>query len=105
MGSGVNKLYPLIKECYESATKRVTTGELNRFVEALHFEERKILYITQTGVRPPSFILFTDKAGDLHFSNERFLVNQLRKRFGFTGTPIELKIRGRVRKKDRPALK
>ncbi len=105
MGSGVNKLYPLIKECYESATKRVTTGELNRFVEALHFEERKILYITQTGVRPPSFILFTDKAGDLHFSNERFLINQLRKRFGFTGTPIELKIRGRVRKKDRPALK
>jgi len=105
MGSGVNKLFPLIKECYLSATKRVTTGELNRFVADLHFEERKILYITQTGVRPPSFILFTDKAGDLHFSNERFLVNQLRKRFGFLGTPIELKIRGRVRKKDRPALK
>jgi GTP-binding protein len=105
MGSGLNKVYPLVKECYESATKRVTTGELNRFVADLHFEERKILYITQTGVRPPSFILFTDKAGDLHFSNERFLVNQLRKRFGFLGTPIELKIRGRVRKKDRPALK
>ncbi len=105
MGSGVSRLFPLIKECYESATKRVTTGELNRFVADLHFEERKILYITQTGVRPPSFIMFTDKAGDLHFSNERFLVNQLRKRFGFLGTPIEIKIRGRVRKKDRPALK
>jgi len=103
--AGVNKLYPLIKECYESATKRVTTGELNRFVETLHFEERRILYITQTGVRPPSFILFTDKAGDLHFSHERYLINQLRKRFGFLGTPIELKIRGRVRKKDRKALK
>ena len=103
--AGVNNLYPLLKECYEAATKRVTTGELNRFVEALHFEERRILYITQTGVRPPSFILFTDKSGDLHFSNERFLINQLRKRFGFLGTPIELKIRGRVRKKDRKALK
>jgi GTP-binding protein len=103
--SGVNKLFPLIKEVYEAATKRVTTGELNRFVESLHFEERRILYITQTGVRPPSFILFTDKAGDLHFSNERFLINQLRKRFGFLGTPIEIKIRGRAKKKDRKALK
>jgi GTP-binding protein len=105
IGSGGNKLYPLIKECYESANHRVTTGELNRFVETLHFEERKILYITQAGIRPPSFILFTDKSGPLHFSHERYLMNQLRKKFGFTGTPIELKIRGRTRKKDRPALK
>jgi GTP-binding protein len=101
----VNRLYPLIKECYESANHRVTTGELNRFVETLHFEERRILYITQAGIRPPSFILFTDKSGPLHFSHERYLMNQLRKKFGFTGTPIELKIRGRTRKKDRPALK
>ena len=56
-------------------------------------------------MRPPSFIVFTDKAGPLHFSHERFLVNQLRKRFGFEGTPIELKIRGRLRRKERPALK
>jgi GTP-binding protein len=105
IGTGVNKLFPLIKECYDSANKRVTTGELNRFVETLHFEERKVLYITQTSVRPPSFVLFTDKAGALHFSHERHLVNQLRKRFGFIGTPIHITIRGRARKKDRPALK
>jgi len=105
MGSGVTRLFPLIRECFESANHRVTTGELNRFVETLHFDERKILYITQAGVRPPSFILFTDKAGPLHFSNERYLMNQLRKRFGFIGTPIELKIRGRAKKKDRPPLR
>jgi GTP-binding protein len=105
VGTGVHKLFGLIKECYESATKRVTTGELNRFVETLDFDERKILYMTQASVRPPSFVLFTDKAGPLYFSNERYLTNQLRKRFGFVGTPIELKIRGRARKKDRPALK
>jgi GTP-binding protein len=74
-------------------------------VETLHFEERKVLYITQTSVRPPSFVLFTDKAGSLHFSHERYLVNQLRKRFGFIGTPIQIAIRGRPRKKDRRALK
>ncbi len=105
MGSGVNRLFPLIKECYESANHRVTTGELNRFVETLHFDERKILYITQASLRPPSFVLFTDKAGPLHFSHERYLVNQLRKRFGFTGTPIEIKVRGRAKRKDRPPLR
>jgi len=100
--TGINELLELIKRINESAFKRVTTGELNRFVETLHFEERKVLYITQASVRPPSFILFTDKAGPLHFSHERYLTNQLRKRFGFEGTPIHVKIRGRVRKRDRP---
>jgi GTP-binding protein len=104
-GNGVHRLFGIIKKVYASATHRVTTGELNRFVETLKFDERKILYITQAGVRPPSFIVFTDKAGPLHFSHERFLVNQLRKRFGFEGTPIELKIRGRLKRKERPALK
>jgi GTP-binding protein len=104
-GSGVHRLFGIIKKVYASATHRVTTGELNRFVETLKFDERKILYITQAGVRPPSFIVFTDKAGPLHFSHERFLVNQLRKRFGFEGTPIELKIRGRLKRKERPPLK
>jgi GTP-binding protein len=104
-GAGVGKLFGLIRQVFESATLRVTTGELNRFVEMLHFEERKILYITQTGVRPPSFILFTDKAGPLHFSHERYLMNQLRRRFGFQGTPIELKIRGREKRRDRKPLK
>lgn len=104
-GSGVDKLFDLIQRINESAFRRVTTGELNRFVETLHFEERKVLYITQAGIRPPTFILFTDKPGPLHFSHERYLMNQLRKRFGFEGTPIHLKVRGRLRKKDRPALR
>jgi GTPase len=99
--SGIRDLLDLIKRVNESAFHRVTTGELNRFVEKLHFEERKVLYITQASVRPPSFILFTDKSGPLHFSHERYLMNQLRKRFGFEGTPIHLKIRGRAKKKDR----
>jgi GTP-binding protein len=104
-GKGVHKLFGLIRKVFASATRRVTTGELNRFVEKLHFDERRILYITQAGVRPPSFIVFTDKSGPLHFSNERYLVNQLRKRFGFEGTPIELKIRGRLKRAERKPLK
>ena len=103
--TGIKDLFGLVARVHESANHRVTTGELNRFVESLHFEERKILYITQTGVRPPAFILFTDKGGALHFSHERYLMNQLRKRFGFEGTPIHLKIRGRERRKDRKPLR
>ncbi len=100
-GTGVTALLDLIKSVNEAAFHRVTTGELNRFVESLKFDERKVLYITQASVHPPSFILFTDKAGPLHFSNERYLMNQIRKRFGFEGTPIKVTIRGRTRKKDR----
>jgi GTPase len=90
---GVEKLFPLIRRLYESASKRITTGELNRFVESLKFEERKIYYMTQTSIRPPAFVVFTDRGGPLHFSHERYLVNQLRKRFGFEGTPIMIKTR------------
>ena len=58
---------------------------MNRFVENLHFEERKIFYITQASIRPPSFVVFTDGRAPLHFSHERYLINQIRKRFGFRG--------------------
>jgi GTP-binding protein len=98
-GLGVRKLFPQILESYEAASQRVTTGELNRFVETLKQErEPKIFYITQASVRPPTFIMFTDRAGTLHFSKERFFVNQIRKRFGFRGTPIVLKTKARSRK-------
>jgi GTP-binding protein len=90
-GTGVGKLFSLIREVYESATRRITTGELNRFVEHLHFEERKIFYITQHSIRPPAFAVFTDRGGPLHFSHERYLMNQIRREFGFRGTPIVLK--------------
>ncbi len=96
-GQGVPELFKLIREVRDSTGKRITTGELNRFVESLQFEERKIYYITQASARPPTFVLFTDRAGPLHFSHERYLINQLRRRFGFKGTPIVLK--SKVKKK------
>lgn len=100
-GLGVNKLFPLIKEVYESASKRITTGELNRFVESLQFEDRKIFYVTQASIRPPAFIVFTNKSSPLHFSHERYLVNQIRRQFGFRGTPVLLKTRAKGGKRTR----
>ena len=95
-GAGLEKLFPLIREVYESASRRISTGELNRFVEQLRFEERKIYYITQHSIRPPAFAVFTDRGPQLHFSHERYLVNQLRRRFGFKGTPILLQTRAKA---------
>jgi GTP-binding protein len=98
-GAGVSQLFGLIRTCFESASKRVTTGELNRFVETLKIEPAiKIYYITQPSVRPPTFILFTDRTTSLHFSAERHLVNRLRERFGFKGTPVVIKTRSGDRK-------
>jgi GTP-binding protein len=95
-GTGVKRLFGMIQKVYEAASKRVTTGELNRFMEMVRFEgDIKLYYITQSSIRPPTFVVFTDKAEKLHFSSERFLVNQLRKRFGFEGTPIEIKAKRR----------
>ncbi len=96
-GAGVERLFPLIREVYEAASTRIPTGEMNRFVESLHFEERKILYITQASIRPPSFVVFTGGGGPMHFSHERYLINQIRRRFGFRGTPIVLKTRAKPR--------
>ncbi len=93
---GVRRIFSTIRHCFTNASKRVTTGELNRFVETLKFEsDIKIYYLTQASIRPPTFIVFTDKAANIHFSEERFLINRLRERFGFDGTPIVIKTKRR----------
>jgi GTP-binding protein len=95
-GSGVKRLYRIIHDAYKQASTRITTGELNRFVEQIPFDQDiKIYYMTQSSIRPPTFVVFTDKGRNMHFSTERYIMNQLRKRFGFQGTPIELKTKRR----------
>jgi GTP-binding protein len=93
---GIRRIFATVRRSFDAASKRVTTGELNRFVETLKFEsDIKIFYITQASIRPPTFVVFTDKADKMHFSVERFLVNRLREQFGFDGTPIVIKTKRR----------
>ena len=93
---GIRRIFSTIRRSYDSASKRVTTGELNRFVETLKFEsDIKIYYMTQASVRPPTFVVFTDKADKVHFSIERAMANRLREQFGFDGTPIVIKTKRR----------
>jgi len=95
-GEGIRRIMSTIRRSFDAASKRITTGELNRFVETLKFEsDIRIYYITQTSIRPPTFVVFTDKAGSLHFSIERNLINRLREQFGFEGTPIVIRTKRR----------
>jgi GTP-binding protein len=100
-GQGTEKILPMIEHVGAERRKRVTTAEMNRFLKFVDFERAtvpmrqrvKIYYMTQASVAPPTFILFTDRAVKLHFSYERFLENQIRRAFGFEGTPIWIKSR------------
>lgn len=102
-GHGTEKIFPLLEQVASERRKRVTTAQMNRFLEHVDFERAsvpmrqrvKILYMTQASVAPPTFVLFTNRAVKLHFSYQRFLENQIRDAFGFVGTPIWIKNRAR----------
>jgi len=97
-GERVEKLYPLIQQAAEAHRRRVPTPELNRWLKQVDLQRGttpkarpvKIYYITQATTHPPTFLLFTNQKRPLHFSYERFLENQLRAKFDFTGTPVRL---------------
>jgi GTP-binding protein len=108
-GEKTPRLLELIDEVSSARRRRVQTGELNRFVEevaATHppaspgKKAVRILYAAQVGVAPPTFVFFTNVATTFHFSYQRFLVNRLRERFGFKGTPIRMQVRARRGRSD-----
>ena len=102
-GKGVEKIFPTLEKVASERRKRITTGEMNRFLKHVDFDRAsvpvrqrvRILYLTQAAVAPPTFVLFTDRKVKLHFSYQRFLENQIRHAFGFVGAPIWIKVRAR----------
>ena len=101
-GQRVNKLFEVINYVYEQNTMRITTGMLNSILADATARVQpptdkgrrlKIYYITQTGVKPPHFVIFCNDAKLFHFSYQRYLENQIRSVFSLTGTPIRLTIR------------
>jgi GTPase len=95
-GERMGKLFTLIDRVAEARRRRISTGELNRWLAGIDLERGsspasrkvKIYYVTQAGTSPPTFVLFTNQKLPLHFSYQRFLENRLRSAFDFTGTPI-----------------
>jgi GTP-binding protein len=102
-GTDTQKIFSTLAQVAAERRKRIGTGEMNRFLKHVAFDRAsvpisqrvKIYYMTQASVSPPTFILFTDRKVKLHFSYQRFLENQIRKAFGFVGTPIWIKNRAK----------
>src|SRR5687767_11502361 len=105
-GQRVERILPLVERADEARNRRIPTSQLNDFFERAiaqprggtapspakgGFSRLKIQYLTQVGIRPPTFVVFTSggKPG-LHFSYERYLLNRLREEFDFFATPLRI---------------
>jgi len=114
-GQRVDKILSLVFRADEARNKRITTSQLNDFFEKAISQPRggvapapakggvsrlKVQYLTQVGIRPPTFVVFTSggKPG-LHFSYERYVQNQLRKEFEFFATPLRIIEKHKKKKK------
>ncbi len=101
-GQRVERLYELINYVYGQASMRISTGMLNDVINDAITKVQpptdkgkrlKIYYITQTGIKAPTFVIFCNNAELFHFSYQRYIENKLRETFGFEGTPIKIVIR------------
>jgi GTP-binding protein len=105
-GQRVSRIPSLVARADRARRLRIPTGELNQFFRRYLEQPKvatsansrlKVLYLTQAGTRPPTFVLFTSgRKAKLHFSYERYLVNRLRESFDFWATPIRILQRNRA---------
>lgn len=103
-GAGVGKIFSIIDDVMTAYTTRVSTGDLNRFFEGVVRDHPpplskgrpvRLNYITQAGVKPPTFVVFASDAKAVAIHYRRYLENALRQRFGFRGTPIRIVVRSK----------
>jgi len=104
-GERTDSIFPLVRKTYREWRRRIPTSELNRFLERVDFDrvtvpgfkKPRISYVTQPRTGPPTFVFFNNRDEEFHFGFERFLINQLRREYGFEGTPIVIKSKRKAR--------
>ncbi len=104
-GQRVARILDEVDLLHAAASISITTPQLNRFLRSapglassgLARDALRVYYMTQTGVRPPSFALFCNDPRRVHFSYRRRLENALRRQFGFGAAPLRLEFRRRTR--------
>ena len=103
-GQRVDKLFPLINSVNSQNSMRITTGMLNDVLSYATTRVQppsdkgkrlKIYYMTQPSTKPPTFVVFVNRADLFHFSYQRYIENQIRQTFGLTGTPVRFVVRER----------
>jgi len=108
-GQRVDKLFDMIVAVSNQNSMRITTGMLNSVLADAQTRVQpptdkgrrlKIYYMTQTGTRPPHFVIFCNSRELFHFSYQRYIENQIRSTFGLEGTPIRITIRQKGDRED-----
>jgi GTP-binding protein len=109
-GAGVTAIVTEAARVIEQASRRITTGQLNRFFENIVASHPppsgpagrhvRLYYATQAGVRPPTFVVSANNPDDIGPAYRRFLVNQFRKAYGFEGTPVRIVTRARKQRQN-----
>ena len=101
-GQRTNRIFELVNYVNDQSAMRITTGMLNNVLADAQARVQpptdkgkrlKIYYITQTGIRPPTFVVFSNSRELFHFSYQRYIENQIRSVFGLEGTPIRMVIK------------
>ena len=101
-GQRTERIFELVNYVNDQSAMRITTGMLNDVLADAQARQQpptdkgrrlKIYYMTQTGVRPPNFVVFCNSRELFHFSYQRYIENQIRAAFGLEGTPIRIVIR------------
>ena len=107
MGQRIDKLFEYIVMCYQNTFLRIRTGMLNELLAQATTRVQppsdkgkrlKIFYMTQAGVKPPTFVFFCNDKELFHFSYQRYLENRIREAFGLEGTPVKIIVRERGEK-------
>jgi GTP-binding protein len=110
-GRNTDKVFPYIVEVFEALRRRVTTGELNQFVEKvlqkyhppmLQGKRLRIYYMTQVDIEPPRFVLFVNRPELMTDTYKKYMINQFRDEYRFSGIPLTFSLKGKIdRHKDR----
>ena len=107
-GQRLEKVFTSIDTVIENRTLRIPTGVLNEILsEAVALQQPpsdkgrrlRLYYITQVGIKPPTFVIFVNSAKLMHYSYTRYIENRIREAFGFAGTPVRFIIRERSEEK------
>lgn len=103
-GRNVEKIFSLIDKAYAATNQRITTGQLNKFIEKtmqkyhppmIQGKRLRIYYMAQVSVAPPRFVVFVNKPELMAASYKKYLINAFRETFDFEGCPLEFLLRGK----------
>lgn len=104
-GRNLEKIFPAVNEVFAERKKRITTGSLNKFIEGcvqkyhpplIIGKRLRIYYMTQVEINPPKFVLFVNNPTLMTEAYRKYLINQFREAFGFSGCPLTLELRGKA---------